>query len=80
VLKEKLEKAKAELNSIIPSEVAGKFDEFVNQLSEKGIKERVIKVGDPLPNFRLLSSAGKEVTKNDFLGKKLVINFFRGSW
>lgn len=80
MLKQKLEKAKAELNSAIPSEVAGKFDEFVNQLSEKGVEDGVIKVGDPLPDFRLLSSAGKEITKNDFQGKKLVINFFRGSW
>lgn len=80
MLKEKLEEVKAELSSLVPSEIARKFDDFVKQLSEEGIEKRVIKVGDLLPDFKLLTSNGNEVTKNDFKGKKLAINFFRGSW
>ena len=35
-----------------------------------------LQIGDKAPNFKLFSSELKEVSLNDFTGKKLVIHFF----
>ncbi|MBX5496757.1 MAG: TlpA family protein disulfide reductase [Bryobacteraceae bacterium] len=41
-----------------------------------GIRERNVVVGDTAPNFRITTDKGKTVTRSDFGGKLLVLNFW----
>lgn len=36
----------------------------------------IVRVGEPVPNFKLLASNGQEVSLTDYQGKKLVIYFY----
>lgn len=50
------------------------------ELLKSNIVENTIKVGDRLPDFNVVDTSGNCYTKDSFKGKKLVLNFFRGSW
>jgi cytochrome c biogenesis protein CcmG/thiol:disulfide interchange protein DsbE len=40
------------------------------------IHERVVNVGDSAPNFSIMASNGKEMTRSNFGGKVLLLNFW----
>lgn len=41
-----------------------------------GIREKVINVGDRAPDFRITADNGRTITRSDFGGKLLVLNFW----
>lgn len=44
-------------------------------------KSKKLKVGDQAPPFRLTDAvSGREVSLEDYLGRPLMIVFFRGTW
>ena len=53
----------------------------VAYLRDSGLFDGALKVGEPLPPFRLPSSAGRLVEARDLLSRgPLVVSFFRGDW
>jgi hypothetical protein len=51
------------------------------QLAESGIMDRIPKVGDRFPSFRLSDTEGNLVDSNDLLAAgPLVVTFYRGVW
>jgi peroxiredoxin len=41
-----------------------------------GIREKVVNVGDKAPDFRITADNGRVITRSDFGGKLLVLNFW----
>lgn len=80
MLGDKLREVSRKSEEVIPEEIYGKMLENLEKLQNTHIEEKVIKVGEKLPDFDLIDTAGKRYTKSEFLGKKIVLNFFRGSW
>ena len=65
----------------IPPERAAVMHRATEELRSSGIMERVIKVGDKLPEFALPNAYGQEVRSADLLAKgPLILTFFRGAW
>lgn len=77
---EKLKKMQKASQSMKSAEEIRIMDGAVNELYEKHLEENTIKVGDTLPDFNIIDTFGNSYTKESFKGKKLVLNFFRGSW
>lgn len=42
----------------------------------EAMRERIVQAGDSAPNFRITADNGKVMTRNDFGGKLLVLNFW----
>ncbi len=80
MLTEKLAELSQKGKAAIPEEIYAKMAKNLQALQDTHIEENTIKAGDRLPDFKLIDSGGKTYTKDDFRGKKLVLNFFRGSW
>lgn len=40
------------------------------------MRERIVSVGDTAPDFRIVTDGGKTITRSDFGGKVLVLNFW----
>jgi len=52
-----------------------------DDLRKSGILERVLQVGDTMPEFELENAAGKLIRSKDILAHKLmVLSFYRGKW
>lgn len=45
-----------------------------------GIGEKPLEVGEKAPDFKLISTDGREMSLSDFKGKKVFLFFFRGTW
>ena len=41
-----------------------------------GFREKIVNVGDKAPDFRVTTDSGRSVTRSDFGGKLLVLNFW----
>ena len=50
-------------------------------LENSGIKEKVLKVGQKAPDFKLVNQNGQTVSKHEILAeKKIILTFYRGVW
>lgn len=45
-------------------------------ITADAVRERLVNVGDTAPNFKITTDDGKVVTRSDFGGKLLVLNFW----
>jgi hypothetical protein len=80
-LREKLDALKAEFESKTPPEKVAIMHRATADLRQSGILDRVIKVGDPLPEFVLPNARGEKISSSELLRHgPLVITFFRGVW
>ena len=65
----------------MPEEARAKMGAATKSLTESGIMDRVIKVGDRLPAFSLPNAADTTVTSADLLAKgAVVLTVYRGHW
>ena len=80
MLTERLNELSEKSRSVIPEEVLKKLEKALGELQATHIEEKAIKVGDLLPDFNLVDTTGNKYTKESFKNKKMVFNFFRGSW
>ena len=80
MLREKLKEYAANAKANMPDEVIATMEKALGELQATHIEEKTIKVGDKLPDFNLIDTKGNKYNKDSFKNKKLVLNFFRGSW
>ncbi len=80
-LQEALAKRAAESASKVPSERGAIMQSSIDNIRESGLEDNAPKVGDTLPDTKLVDVNGKEVVLSDLRGeKKAVITFYRGGW
>ena len=80
-LQEKLDAFKADFETKVPTEKLAIMHHATEDLRRSGILDRVVKVGDPLPEFVLPNLHGEQVSSSELLRRgPLVITFYRGVW
>lgn len=80
-LQDKLNKLKANFVSQAPKEALEIMQRATSDLMNSGIVERVVKIGDPAPEFELTSASEKAVRLKELLSVgPLVLCFYRGKW
>ena len=80
MLKEKLNEISIQIGLELPEELIARHRECLKKLQEIHIEEKTIKAGEELPDFTLVDTLGSKYSKESFVDKKMVFNFFRGSW
>ncbi len=80
-LAEILDRTRTAAEAKRPSEVVAEMHRAVDELRASGALERIVKVGQPMPAFRLPNQDGIEVDSASLLAKgPLVVTFYRGKW
>lgn len=80
-LEDKLAAIRAAARQRIPPETREIMERAVRDLRGSGILDRVVKVGQPAPDFTLPNRDGKPVALSAPLGRgPVVLSFFRGRW
>lgn len=80
-LNEKLQAIKAEFENTAPVEVLSVMNRATEDLRKSGILDRILKVGDRIPDITLPDTKGTPVSLAACLEKgPLVLTFFRGQW
>lgn len=80
-LQAKLDAHKAGFVAQVPSEALAVMQRAGEELAASGILDRVLKVGEPAPEFALENAAGKQFDLSTLVANgPLVVNFFRGRW
>ena len=80
-LGEKLAQQKARFKQAAPPEAVQLIERSTNDLRDSGIMDRVLKVGDRAPDFKLANTRGELVSSAALLEEgPLVVSFFRGEW
>ena len=80
-LQDKLDETKKQLKSNIPPEALTIMHRAADNLRHSGIMDRVLKAGDPAPEFILPNEHGQMVSSSELLNKgPLVVSFYRGAW
>ena len=80
-LQEKLTALKKATDAQAPKEVLEIMHRATEDLSNSGILERTVKVGEKAPNFSLRNANGAEIGLKDLLADgPLVLSFYRGRW
>ena len=65
----------------IPEASRRVMERATDDLRRSGAVERVVKVGQPAPDFTLTNAAGREVRLADLRARgPVVLTFFRGRW
>jgi AhpC/TSA family len=80
-LQDKLNEYKAQFESSLPPEALPIMHRATEDLRHSGIIERVLKIGDRVPEFALPNAQGQIVSSAKLLEKgPLVVSFYRGVW
>jgi hypothetical protein len=80
-LQEKLDEQKRNFENSAPQEALDIMHRATEDLRCSGIMDRVLKAGDPAPDFALNDENGNAVGSADLLPQgPLVISFYRGVW
>jgi hypothetical protein len=77
----KLDELKKELQEKIPRHALVTMHEVNIQLAESGILDKVLKIGDTIPEFILPDQNGLEIRSSQLLAHgPLILSFYRGVW
>ena len=80
-LAEQLDAIRAASAKKMPQEVRAVMGRATDDLRQSGILDRVLGVGDTLPEFALRNAQGAEIRSADLLARGgVVLTVFRGSW
>ena len=80
-LSEKLDSIQEMAKTRIPPEAWAIMERSVEELRASGIMTRVIKVGQPAPDFTLPNAPGQEVSLKALRARgPVVLSFYRGRW
>jgi hypothetical protein len=76
-----LDRTRTAAESKRPPDVVAEMHRAVDELRASGAPDRIIKVGQPMPAFRLPNQDGREVDSASLLAKgPLIVTFYRGKW
>ena len=80
-LQEKLDSIREAARTRIPPETRAVMERSVEELRASGIVQRVVRVGQPAPEFTLPNAAGTPVSLADLRARgPVVLSFYRGRW
>jgi len=80
-LKEQLDTIKTGAQTRIPAETRVIMERAIDDVRASGILDRVVKVGQPAPDFTLPNTDGKPVSLATLVARgPVVLSFFRGRW
>ena len=80
-LTEKLDATRAASAGRLPAATAAIMKRATEDLRASGILQKVVGVGQRLPEFAATSHDGRNVSSRDLLARgPLVVSFFRGAW
>ncbi|MEM7356179.1 MAG: hypothetical protein AAF657_35515 [Acidobacteriota bacterium] len=80
-LQDKLDAMREGAKERIPADVLARMGQATADLKGSGILDRVVKPGDPAPEFELNNIRGEAVSSRALLAKgPLVATFYRGFW
>jgi hypothetical protein len=80
-LKDQLDTIRAAAHTRIPAEARGIMERAIDDVRASGILERVVKVGQPAPDFTLPNTDGQLVSLATLVARgPVVLSFFRGRW
>ena len=78
---EKLNAARAASAGRLPAATAAIMKRATEDLRTSGILQKVVSVGQRVPEFAATSHDGRQVSSRDLLARgPLVVSFFRGAW
>ncbi len=82
LLQDQLDAITARTRSLVPAERLAFSENSTAELFASGIEDRVLRIGDPAPDFVLEDAAtARSVASGDLLALgPLVVKFFRGRW
>ncbi|MCY6370586.1 peroxiredoxin-like family protein [Clostridium ganghwense] len=64
-----------------PKDIIDLLRSQAENLAQKGVEKKALKVGDKIPHFILRNAVGEKIDSHDLLEKgPLVISFYRGAW
>jgi hypothetical protein len=80
-LQARLDSIREASKSRIPPETRGVMQAHIEELRASGILDRVVRVGQPAPDFTLPNAAGTPVSLGDLRARAaVVLSFDRGRW
>ena len=80
-LAEILDRTRAAAEAKRSPQVVAELHRAIDELRASGALDRVVKVGDVMPAFRLPNQDGREIDSAALLARgPLVVAFYRGKW
>jgi hypothetical protein len=80
-LRAKLDTIRTAAKTRIPPEAQAIMQRSVDDLRASGIMDRIVRVGQPAPDFTLPNIAGASVSLADLRTRgPVVLSFYRGRW
>jgi len=80
-LQDKLNNLKSNFEKSAPKEAVEIMHRATSDLSNSGIMDGIIKIGDTAPEFELKDNDEKVIRLKDFLvNGPVVLSFYRGKW
>ena len=80
-LKEKLDTLREASKTRIPAEARAIMERSIDDLRRSGIMNRIVKIGEPAPDFTLPDASGRSVSLAELrAGGPVVLSFYRGRW
>lgn len=80
-LKEQLDERRNQFSKKASQELQDLYEEGVQAVSNGGIVEKAITVGDTAPEFTLKNASGNEISLSSYLAKgPVVLTWYRGGW
>jgi hypothetical protein len=80
-LQEKLDAIREMAKTRIPPEARAVMERSIDDLRASGIMNRVARVGQTAPAFRLPNSDGRSVSLDELRARgPVVLSFYRGRW
>ncbi len=80
-LNEQLQAIREKSRERIPAASRSIMERAVDDLRRSGAVDRVVKVGERAPDFKLPNAAGRSVDLAELRGRgPVVFSFFRGRW
>ena len=80
-LQEKLDAMREGAKDRIPADALAVMHRATEDLRRSGIGDRVLKIGEPAPDFELENTDGETVSSHALQARgPLVVTFYRGVW
>jgi hypothetical protein len=80
-LQEKLDTIRAASKTRVPPEAQAIMQRSVDDVRASGIMDRIVRVGQPAPDFTLPNAAGTPVSLAELRARgPVVLSFYRGRW